>query len=281
MRIAENLSGRVFGLWNVLELDTEKSNCKGKTYWKCRCKCGRVSSVRSDALKSGRSLMCKHCMSLIDLRGRTFGDWEVIEQSHKDPHKWVCRCRKCGNIYEVHGSNLRSGKTTGCLKCRGDKLAKHHMSGKRIYCIWRHIKDRCQNSNSDCFQNYGGRGVSVCEEWDNSFSAFYEWSITHGYKENLTIDRIDVNGNYTPENCRWCSMKEQLQNQRRTIRVTYKGMTASLKHVCDTFGLNYGTIQSRMKLGMSFEEAVSHKKWAKRPRAVLNSLAIQRQAKSS
>lgn len=142
---------------------------------------------------------------------------------------------------------------------------KHGASGSRLYRTWRSIKCRCYNENRQCYKNYGERNIQVCDEWLNSFQAFYDWAINNGYKENLTIDRIDPNGNYEPGNCRWATNLEQPRNKRSNKKYTIKGETHCLKEWCEILNLKYTTIKDRVnKLGWSIEEALGIKERRKR-----------------
>lgn len=156
-----------------------------------------------------------------DLTGERFGRLVVLEKAapNKRYHgsMWVCKC-DCGKTTIANAQNLKSGNTTSC-GCFGrirkrEQNIKHGMSNTRLHRIWKAMHTRCYNSNFFAFKYYGGRGIKVCDEWLHNFQAFHDWSMANGYQDNLTIDRIDANGNYEPSNCRWLTMAEQNQNKR-------------------------------------------------------------------
>lgn len=201
-----------------------------------------------------------------DITGQKFGKLTVLKTSHKDSRgewHWLCRC-DCGNLKTVSGNKLRSGNTISCgcvqrgLRSSGVLRRSHGMTNSRLYVAWRNMKSRCGNPKNIEFNSYGGRGISICEAWKNSFEAFSDWALSHGYAENLTLDRIDVNGNYCPENCQWITDKEQRLNTRRSHSVTAFGVTKTIKEWSDWSGLGYDTIRNRLVYsGWSPEDAVS------------------------
>ena len=123
------------------------------------------------------------------------------------------------------------------------------MTGTRLHNIWKNMLERCTNPNHKNYEIYGGRGITVCDEWLASFDIFYEWAIHNGYKEQLSLDRIDVDGGYNPSNCRWVTQKAQCNNTHRNISVEFNGETHTLKQWTEILGLKYSTIASRVQRG--------------------------------
>lgn len=148
----------------------------------------------------------------LDLTNMEFGKLKVIRRVENNKHgksRWHCVC-DCGNDLVVIGSDLISGKTKSC----GCLLYSHGQHGTRLYAIWVDMKNRCHNKNVKAYKNYGGRGIAVCSEWSNNFIAFHDWAISNGYNDNLTIDRINNDGDYEPNNCRWADCNIQSFNKR-------------------------------------------------------------------
>jgi hypothetical protein len=175
-------------------------------------------------------------MKMIDITGKKYGRLTALSFAGVDSGKrtkWYCRC-ECGNTIIVDGWKMRNGHTQSCGCLQAERTAqankrnntKHGMSagskrkGHPLYKIWRGMIDRCENPNVHNYQYYGARGISVCKEWRVDFMAFYNWAIASGYKTGLSIDRIDVNANYCPENCRWATAIQQANNKRNSIRRT-------------------------------------------------------------
>lgn len=157
---------------------------------------------------------------LIDLAGQRFGKWTVGKQvgnTSGGGALWSCKC-DCGTERAVIGTDLRTGKSASCgctidPKRLGNMQRKHGGTGSRLYHTWKNMRSRCSNPNKPGYKNYGGRGISVCAEWDD-FPTFQRWAETSGYRSDLSIERMDVNGNYEPNNCMWAGAEVQSANRR-------------------------------------------------------------------
>jgi hypothetical protein len=181
---------------------------------------------------------------------------------------YECRC-DCGNTARVLAANLRSGHTQSCSCLNREINAKlsyiHGGNATRLYRIWDGMKQRCKNSNYPKFYNYGGRGITLCPEWER-FTAFQDWAVTTDYRDDLTIDRIDTNGNYEPTNCRWATPTEQANNTRKNVLLTYAGKTQTTAQWAREIGVNVGTIRSRIRYGWDIESVLTQTvgRWAHR-----------------
>lgn len=136
----------------------------------------------------------------------------------------------------------------------------HGKSNTRIHTIWKNMNYRCKNPHHTTFHNYGGRGISVCPEWQRSFQAFYDWAIANGYSADLTLDRKDTNGNYTPDNCRWATKKTQAENRRTKIVIVINGVPKSILQLAKENGLKPATVRRRYDRGLRGEELIKPKR---------------------
>lgn len=197
-----------------------------------------------------------------DLAGQRFGRLTIIKYYGKTKNRkilWLCEC-DCGNEIIVAGNNLKSGNTQSCGCYHSEQSAKnflvHGQKHTKLYNVWCGMKSRCNNPHNKSYSNYGGRGIQVCNEW-NSFEKFFEWAISNGYQEGLSIDRVDVNGNYCPENCKWATVIEQANNTRANHFVEYNGENLTIAQWEAKTKLPIG---ERLSYGWSIEEAITTKK---------------------
>ena len=204
--------------------------------------------------------------------GQRYGRLTVVSLDHIGTYEnnkrkikkeyYLCKC-DCGNYKVAYKFNLGiSVKSCGCLDL--EKKTKHGLYGTRIYREWQGIKRRCYYKKDNAYSYYGGRGITVCDEWKNDFMAFYNWAMANGYSEVLTIDRINNDGNYEPNNCRWITQKEQQSNKRNTHWIEYRGRKFYLSELAKLSGIDVRKLHYRLKSGWSVERAISKKKELKK-----------------
>lgn len=193
-------------------------------------------------------------MAKLDLVGKRYGRLVVVKECGKRKRntEWLCQC-DCGNLHKATTNMLNRGhvKSCGCLHseaavANGKKAIKHGESHSSLYRVWGGMKTRCNNPKCDCYEDYGGRGISICKEWNDSFNEFRKWALSSGYEEGLSIDRVDVNGNYEPNNCRWATMIEQQNNRRSNQFLTMDGETHTIAEWARILGKNPNTVHKRI-----------------------------------
>ena len=177
---------------------------------------------------------------------------------YKNKYFVNCIC-DCGKETAKSLSSIRQGSTRSCGCLSNENKTSHGMNDTKLNGVWRDMKYRCSNPNSKYFKNYGGRGIRVCSEW-NEFEEFYKWSVNNGYKEGLSIDRINSNGNYAPSNCRWVDMKTQQRNRGNNRKVEYDNKNLCLTEWAEITGLHPKTIAYRLNNGWSVEDALTKPK---------------------
>lgn len=199
---------------------------------------------------------------LIDLTGQKFGRLTVLKIDKKvgRTYYWLCQC-ECGNLKVVRGSHLKSGKIQSC-RCLQKETAKnlsteHGLSRTKLAKVWDGIKERCYNPNNKSYKNYGGRGIKMSSEWKYNFIAFYKWAIENGYKDGLTIDRINVNGHYEPFNCRWITQKKQMNNTRVNVYITYNNETHTMQEWSEMTNISYSTLRGRYRRKWDIEKMLT------------------------
>lgn len=201
----------------------------------------------------------------IDLTGKRFGKLIVKGFSHTGKYGkawWTCDC-DCGKKdLVILGESLNQGRTTSCGCYRKENMTTHGKSNTRLFGIYTGMIQRCYKPKCTIYKHYGERGIRVCDEWlsENGFEKFYEWAMFNGYSDDLTIDRIDVNGNYSPENCRWITNLEQQSNKRNTRKFVLNGETLTLKELSEKTGITIPALISRIdRRKMTLEEAIAYK----------------------
>lgn len=230
--VVKDISGMKFGKLTAIERAENDNN--GRAKWRCMCDCGNEATVLGKLLRNGHTKSCGclnkevvSAMSLRDLTGQKFGKLTVVCRaedyiSPKGKHhvKWHCIC-DCGKSTVISSLQLTSGKTRscGCLKV-GNVV--HGGCHDRLYKVYCNMKDRCNNANGGNYRYYGGRGIRICQEWLDDYMSFKRWAYENGYDDKAefgkcTLDRIDVDGDYCPDNCRWVDMKVQSNNRRNVI----------------------------------------------------------------
>lgn len=195
--------------------------------------------------------------------GKVFNRLTVMEIIKVPNHHTKARCKcVCGNEKIINIQYLESGhtKSCGCYReekgvINGKKTKKHGYVGKKLYYVHQSMIARCENKNHHAYKDYGGRGISVCEEW-HDMEKFAKWAENNGYKDGLSIDRINNNGNYCPENCRWATRKEQGNNRRTTRTFLYKGKILNVSDILEMTGMSRGTFHSRLHNGWSIEKII-------------------------
>lgn len=189
-------------------------------------------------------------MAFQDLSGQKFGKLtaiKVVGKSKKGESIWECLC-DCGNITKSTCSNLKRGHTKSCGCYKKICCVTHHEANTRLYKIWKGIKNRCCNKRTPQYCDYGGRGITVCDQWLKNYINFRDWALANGYEDNLTIDRINNDGNYEPNNCRWVNNKIQSNNRRDNCFITYLGETLTISQWGDRLGIDPTTIRARYKV---------------------------------
>jgi len=187
-----------------------------------------------------------------DLTGKVFKRWTVLKFAGKNKHNadvWECKC-KCGTVKNVVGYSLRNGdsRSCGCYKLDNPGHFIHGGRRERLYIIWKTMRRRCNAKTSAKYSNYGGRGFAIIDEWSN-YSVFRDWALLNGYGDNLTIERIDVNGNYSPENCKWITKSDQSKNKTNTIMFEINGVIKPFFEWCEIYGVPYQRAHLRFRRG--------------------------------
>lgn len=190
-------------------------------------------------------------------KGDRFGKWTVVSDPYvcaKDMHRHVMVRCECGIERDLNVRYLASGESRSCGR-KGCVKVKHGLARSPLYLCWQDIKRRCYDKSLWCYRLYGGEGKLMCNEWRQSFKPFAEWAVSNGYREGLTIERIDNSKGYTPDNCRWATRKEQSRNRRTNRIIEFRGEAKCLQAWIDELGLSGNTVRTRLKRGWTVGEA--------------------------
>lgn len=247
----EDLTNRKFNMLYVESYAGKKGN---QNAWNCICDCGNAKVVTSHYLTSGKTKSCG-CLRMSreekvkDISGYENDDIVVISLDKKINGKWYWnyKCKHCGAIHKAIASNIKRNEAT-CKCIHMKRIGKSNSKDGRntiIYSKWIGMKTRCFNKNDSRYSDYGGRGITICDEW-LYFDNFYKWSLENGYKDGYSIERKDVNGNYCPENCCWIPLKDQAKNKRNTLYVEINGKRKRLKEWCEIYNANYKSVYQRI-----------------------------------
>ena len=260
---AFDLTGKRFGR---LEVISRAPNRGPRAFWNCRCDCGRESVVATWQLTSGKTNSCGCLRSdthpstefkALDWSGKRVGSLTVIERVQNRGNRvfWLCQC-DCGQFYEVASDSLANGPAQRCVCTK-----KAPLHTERLHHVWAGMKARCSIESATGYQYYGKRGIKVCGDWANSYETFKKWAYANGYDENApygqcTIDRIDPNGDYCPENCRWVDNVIQANNKTNNVFMTFGNVTHTRKEWSNILGVSTEQIRSKTRRGLSDEETI-------------------------
>lgn len=283
----QDLTGMRFGKLVVIKRVENYISPKGypQARWLCRCDCENEKIVTRVELCNGGTRSCgclvhdKIEQKIQSMIGRVFGRLTVIEQAedHIVPsngerkRKYKCLC-ECGNYTTVFEGSLLRGITKSC-GCLGRELtaerarnsathgATRNKTYERLYRVWHGIIERCEDPKNSHYSMYGARGIKMCDEWRNNYAIFREWALANGYDKDApygkcTIDRIDIDGDYCPENCRWTDLNTQARNKSNNLKLTLNGVTKTAMEWAEIVNLSYSAIKSRKYKGYTDEEAL-------------------------
>ena len=255
---AVDLSGQRFDMVTVVCPVGRKH---GYVEYLCKCDCGNETRLGSNQLrrKCRHSCGCHKSINIPEV-GQKYNHLTAIRPANDG--KYLFRC-DCGTEKEISGYNVVKGLTISCGSCEyhakeiSDRSKTHGLSDTRFYEQYRGMLKRCYDSNAINYRDYGGRGITVCEEWRNDPGAFLTWALENGWAEGLTLDRIDNDGPYCPTNCRWVTAHDQSRNKRSNLLLTFNGQTKIAADWADELGIPRKTLYERLRIGWTVEDALS------------------------
>ena len=223
-----------------------------------KCECGNSILLTKSEISIGLIVSCGHCSEKFRpfLPGDVIGELTVLSMGDDPKFKKAIKFKcSCGKTVTYTPSQLKNIRSCGHLSVEGNNRFKltHGETHTRLYNIWDTMRARCYRPSYKNYDIYGGRGITVCEEWNNSYESFRDWAMNNDYKDDLTIERIDVNGNYEPSNCKWITWKEQARNKRNTIYINGR----SLAEICEERGLSRNAVYRRINDGWDVDKALN------------------------
>lgn len=265
MPVHKDCSGQKFNHLEIIKFDHKDEH--GRYFYLCKCDCGNEKVMNVNSIKNGHAKTCGCSNAKRDITGNVYGRLTAIKEISSEWNKekkkylslWLFRC-ECGNEKIINKTSVMRGLTLSCgclnkeLTIKRNLVHNLYKTEKRLYRCWQDMKNRCYNKNRKKYARYGGRGIKVCDEWLHSFENFYNWAINNGYEEHLTLDRIDVNGNYCPENCRWATWKEQANNTSKNHKITLNGVTKNLHEWLKIYNISSSSYYRLSKRGFSDDE---------------------------
>jgi hypothetical protein len=266
-------AGSTFGRLTFIEESRPRIRPSGQKTRRvfCKCTCGNFKEVDLFHLIRGNISSCG-CMANEPTResvlGIKYGMLTVIEElpdvvRKGRPFRYVKVQCECGTVKDVVLQGIKKLKSCGCKtkEILAQYNVKHGMTKHPIYAAWSNMKNRCFNPNVTHWGNYGGRGITVCDEWVRDFRVFCKWAMDNGWEQGLELDRINVHGNYEPSNCRWVTEEEQANNKTTSHYVEYNGERLTISQLCEKYGLLYGRVHARItELKWSVVDAVEREK---------------------
>lgn len=259
--------GQKFNMLTIIDCYKKPYQKSNKTFAKCRCDCGNIKDYHLCELKNGHYKSCG-CLKSFDFdrdyKNKMFHNIEVLELINEEKKIVKCRCH-CGNLFEVPLIELlrHTRYLIGCKSCN-DGVNNKYNKRKRdelhfgdIKCIFYTMKNRCYNPKKSDYKWYGGKGIKICQEWLNDTNKFVEWALESGYQKGLTIDRIDSEGDYEPNNCRWTDMITQNNNKSKLKKYNFNGEYLTLSQISRKIDIKYRTLLGRINKGWDIDKAIN------------------------
>lgn len=254
------LIGKRFGKLLVIDANRNNTTSKKNIMCVCKCDCGNIRIIPASNLNSGKRISCG-CVQKLDFdkyKNKTFDNITILEMTNLEKKLVKCKC-SCGNIFETKLYNVigKNHKIVSCGKCSNKYRKKTLNDRDRLLGVFSNMLDRCYNKDAKDYQWYGLKGIKICDDWLINKNLFIDWALNNGYKKGLTIDRINVNDDYKPTNCRWATIKQQQNNRSNNIKYLFNNKMLTLPEIADKVNINVRTLRSRLRKGMTFLDAIS------------------------